>query len=128
MYDDIVFYTNASGFVQVPSPPLVIVSLEERYTYMCNNSKTNRIYWRVNNSRLSVDIFPAKIDPAIILLSNGSRLHTLTIGGLPEHNKTTIQCVAELVDRSVEETPVVTFLMQGQFEICSLVAQTLGSI
>ena len=127
MYDDIVFYTNASGFVQVPSPPLVIVSLEERYTYMCNNSKTNRIYWRINNSRLSVDIFPAKIVADISPLPNGHTLHTLTIGGPPEHNETTIQCVAELVDRSMEETPVVTFLMQGQlFDFCSLVAQTLG--
>ena len=92
----------------------MIVSLEERYTYKCKNSETNRIYWRVNNSRLSVDIFPVKIDTAIIPLHNGHTLHTLTIGGLPEHNETTIQCVAEFIDRSVEETPLVTFLMQGQ--------------
>ena len=108
------FYTNASGFVQVPSPPLVIVSLEERYTYMCNNSETNRIYWRVNNSRLSVDIFPAKINLVIVPLTDRFTLHTLTIGSLPEHNETTIQCVAEFMDLSVEETPVVTFLIQGQ--------------
>ena len=92
----------------------MIVTLEERYTYKCNNSETNRIYWRVNNSRLSVDIFPVNIVPDIIPLPNGHTLHTLTIGGLPEHNETTIQCVAEFIDRSVEETPLVTFLMQGQ--------------
>ena len=67
------------------------------------------------------------MDTATNRLPNGHILHTLTIGGPPEHNETTIQCVAEFMDRSVEETPVVTFLMQGQlFEICSLVAQTLG--
>ena len=68
----------------------------------------------MNNSRLSVDIFPARIDHAIIALADGFRLHTLMIGGLPEHNESTIQCVAEFGDGSVEETPVVTFLIQGQ--------------
>ena len=104
----------ASGFVHVPSPPLVIVTLEERYTYKCNNSETNRIYWRVNNSRLSVDIFPVKIIPDIITLPNDHTLHTLTIRGLPEHNETAIQYVADFMDRSVEETPLIIFLMQGQ--------------
>ena len=89
----------------------MIVTLEERYTYKCNNSESNRIYY---NSRLSVDIFPVKIDTVIIPLPNGHTVHTLSIGGLPEHNETTIQCVAEFIDRSVEETPLVTFLMQGQ--------------
>ena len=102
----------------------MVVSLEEIYTYMCNNSKTNRIYWRINNSRLSVDIFPAKIDPVIIPLTDGFTLHTLTIGGLPEHNETMIQCVAEFIDSSVEETQVVTFLIQGQLFDLTLILLT----
>ena len=38
---------------------------------------------------------------------------TLIIGGYPELNATTIQCVAE-INGVLTETPIVTFLIQGQ--------------
>ena len=96
----------------MPSPPLLVVTSEERYVYTCNNSATKRIYWTVNGSRLSVDIFPSRISAENIPLPGGNQVDTLTIGGLPEHNETRIECVAQLSDGIKVRTPMVLFRMQ----------------
>ena len=111
-------YTNEqinTDFDEVPSPLVMIMTMMETHTYKCNHSRTNMITWRVNGSQLNVEIFPPNIDPKIIQLSDGGRVYTLTIGGLSQHNETTIQCVARfsgLVSPLV--SPMTTFLMQGR--------------
>ena len=90
----------------------MIVTSEERRVYMCNHSATERITWRVNDSLLNVDIFPQEITPNIIPLPGGGRVYTLTIGGRPEHNATTIQCSARLLNGSTVVTPSVIFFIQ----------------
>ena len=80
---------------------------------MCNHSETINIFWRVNGSRLSVDIFLVGINDGIQSLPGGGRVYTLEIGGRLEHNATTIQCSARLSDGSEVTTPSVLFLMQG---------------
>ena len=107
-----------ADFVEVPSPPVTIVTMEERHVYICNHSQTDQISWRVNGSLLNVDIFPLNVATDIILLPGGGRVYTLTIGGLPEHNETTIRCSATFSDRTpLKVTPQVIFLIQGQFHI-----------
>ena len=70
----------------------------------------------MNGSRLNIEIFPLNIGSAIVPLPNGRRVYTLTIGGLPEHNGTTIQCIANSDDDSIHEaTSIVKFLIQGIF-------------
>ena len=94
----------------------MIVTMEKRHVYMCNHSQTNSISWRVNSSSLNVDIFPPNAATETISLPGGGRVYTLTIGGLPEHNETTIQCLATFSNGSSPDvTPPVTFLIQGQF-------------
>ena len=102
-----------SGFLTVPSPSVLIVTMEERHVYMCNHSETVNIFWRVNGSRLSFEIFPIKIDTSTLPLPGNNRVYTLEIGGRLEHNATTIQCSARLSDGSIVTTPSVSFLMQG---------------
>ena len=102
-----------SDFIEVPSPLVVIVTLEETHVYMCNHSETEIIMWRVNGSLLNVDIYPTDIIPNNIRLPDGGRVYTLTIGGRPEHNATTIQCSARLMNDSTVMTPSVTFFIQG---------------
>ena len=80
---------------------------------MCNHSETNNIFWRVNGSRLNVEIFPIGIVTNTRQLFGGGRVFTLTIGGRLEHNATTIHCSARLSDGSTMTTPSVLFLMQG---------------
>ena len=83
---------------------------------MCNHSQTDRILWRVNGSALDFEIFPENITTGIICHPDGGQVHTLTIRGHPEHNGTTIQCLAVFFDGShPDESPTVTFLIQGQF-------------
>ena len=94
---------------------MTIVTLEERYTYMCNHTQPDRIFWLINDSQLNVDIFPLNVATVINPLPDGGRVYTLTIGGRPEHNATTIQCVANSSDGSLEAAPNVTFLIQGEF-------------
>ena len=101
------------GFPTVPSPPVLIVTMEERHVYLCNHSDTINIFWRVNGSILNVEIFPIEIDPSTLPLPGGRRVYTLEIGGRLEHNATTIQCSARLSDGSIVMTPGVLFLMQG---------------
>ena len=49
---------------------------------------------------------------------NGNKVYTLMIGGMFEHNETTIQCVATFDDGSNPVmTQTVLFLMQGQQNI-----------
>ena len=99
----------------------MIVTMRERHVYMCNNSATDRIIWRVNGSVLWVEIFPQSFDNSIIPLPGGGRLYTLTVGGHPEHNATTIQCVATFNNGSNPEvTPTALFLIQGLLATCSL--------
>ena len=110
-----------SGFVNVPSPPIMIVAMEERHVFMCNHSATDRISWRVNGRVVGVDSFFLNVTTDIILLSDGGTASTLTIGGLSEHNETTVQCTAMFADsRSIPVvSPSVTFLMQGLY-LCVL--------
>ena len=91
----------------------MIVSLGDRLNYMCKHSETERITWRVNGSLLNVEIFPTDIIQNNLRLPNGSRVSTLTIGGLPEHNVTTIQCAARLMNGSTVVTSNVTFYIEG---------------
>ena len=99
----------------MPSPPVMIVSLEDsrNIIYTCNHSETERITWMVNGSLLNVEIFLTDIIPNSIHLPDGGRVYTLTIGGRPEHNGTTIQCSARLTNDSTVVTPSVTFFIQG---------------
>ena len=109
------------GFIEVPSPPVVTITMGERHVYTCNNSATDRIIWRVNGSVLWVEIFPQSFEDSIIPLPGGYRLHTLTIGGRLEHNATTIQCVATFNNGSNPEvTQVALFLIQGLFATSTL--------
>ena len=85
---------------------------------MCNHSETERIIWRVNGSLLNVEIFPFEITPNNIPLPDGGRVYTLTIGGRPENNATTIQCSARLMSGSIVVTPNVTFYIQGNILYC----------
>ena len=80
---------------------------------MCNHSETINIFWRVNGSRLRIDIFPLGIDDGIDSLPGGGRVYTLTIGGRLKHNATTIQCSARFSDGSEVTTPSVSFFIQG---------------
>ena len=84
---------------------------------MCNHTQTDRIQWRVNGSLLNFEVFPPNIAISIVESSGGGRVSTLTIGGHPKHNRTTIQCLAKLGDKILndvsEVTPIVTFLIQG---------------
>ena len=96
---------------------MTIVTLEETHTYRCNHTQTDRISWQVNGSRLNVEIFPLNIATEIIQLPDGSRVYTLTIGSLSEHNDTTIQCIAQIDDGSIREaTSIVKFLIQGTYD------------
>ena len=56
---------------------------------------------------------PVGIGFVSIPVPGGGIVSTLTIGGQLEHNRTTVQCVAELTGASTV-TPGVTFLIQGQ--------------
>ena len=50
-----------------------------------------------------------------MLLPSGDLVFTLTIGGLLQHNGTTIQCLAESLDQSsTAVTPNAIFLIQGE--------------
>lgn len=102
-------------FIETPFPPVMVVTMEQRHVYVCNNSATDRITWRVNGSVLWTEIFPQSFVDSIIRFPDSGRLYTLTIGGRPEHNATTIQCVASFSDGSNPEmTSVALFLIQGQ--------------
>ena len=74
------------------------------------------INWRINGSIiLGIRNISQSIDTAILSFPNGDKVYTLTIGGLCEHNETTVQCVATFDDGSNPvETNTVLFLMQGQ--------------
>ena len=93
----------------------MIVTIEERYVYRCNHSQTMRINWRVNGSVLVIETFPQNVDNSIISFHDGTKVYTLTFGGLFEHNETTIQCVASNDNGSDPDvTPIVLFLIQGK--------------
>ena len=95
----------SSDFVTVPSPPVLIVTMEERHVYMCNHSETTILFWTVNGSILNFEIFPIEIDASTRQLPGSSRVYTLEIGGRLDHNRTTIQCSARLSDGSEVTTP-----------------------
>ena len=107
-----------SDFIEVPSPPVVVVPLDglhNTYQYRCRHSETDRIFWIINGTRL-VDLRPPppSISDPTILLPSGDLVYTLTIGGLLQHNGTTIQCLAESQDQSsTSRTPNAVFLIQG---------------
>ena len=102
------------GFEEIPSPSSLILAVGDTYTYKCNHSKTDLISWRINQSVLGAEIFPPNVTNLSIHFSDGRRVHTLTIGGLPEHNRTTIQCSAAFSNRqNPDMSPIVTFLTQG---------------
>ena len=89
------------------------MTIAERHVYICNHSETIQVFWRVNGSRLYIDIFPVDIDTTPLELPDGGRVYTLTIGGRLEHNGTTIQCLARLSDGSTVMTSNVSFYIQG---------------
>ena len=91
----------------------MIATFEDKHVYMCNHSGTESVTWRVNGSVLNVEIFPLEIVSNLIPLPGGRRVSTLTVGGHPEHNETTIQCSAQLESGPTMMTPSVTFLIQG---------------
>ena len=109
-----------TDFLSVPSPPVLIVTVEERHVYMCNHSETINIFWRVNGSILNVEIFPIDIVANTLPLPGGGRVYTLEIGGRLEHNATTIQCSARLSDGSEVTTPSVFFLIQGTLYLTAM--------
>ena len=104
-----------TDFPTVPSPPVLIVTMEERHVYMCNHSETINIIWRVNGSIPNAEIFPTDINIVALDLPGGGRVSTLEIGGRLEHNATTIQCSARLSDGSEVMTPSVFFFVQGTY-------------
>ena len=118
-HDLVVLLSFFSDFIEVPSPPVVVVPLDgvhNTYEYRCSHSETDRIFWIINGTRL-VDIVPhpPSISTLTILLPSGELVYTLTIGGLPQHNGTTIQCLAESQDQlSTAVTPNAMFLIQGE--------------
>ena len=73
------------------------------------------MFWRINGSRLNVEISPLGINARNDPLPGGGRVSILEIGGLAEHNGTTIECSSDL-DGSVMTTSPVTFFMQGQLQ------------
>ena len=94
----------------------MIMTIEERYEYRCNHSQKSRIiYWRINGNDVDIRNISQNLDATVILFPNGNKVYTLTIGGLVEHNETTVQCIASFDDGS---NPVMTktalFLIQGQ--------------
>lgn len=108
--------TETPDFIQVPSPPLLIVTLDERHTYYCQHSKTKRVSWQLNST--SSNFIPVGISIGSSGTTDGGIVDTLTIGGEVEHNKTTIQCAAELNGR-VTMSPQVIFLLQGLLIFCT---------
>ena len=101
--------------VAVPSPPLMVVTLDEQHTYKCSHSTANRIFWRVNDRVLGVEILTI---PGIVYTDTSSHpddtTYTLTITALPQNNETTIQCTAAFYEGAPQDTPTVTFLIQGK--------------
>ena len=61
---------------------------------------------------MNIRDIPVGVSPSTNRSSDGSVTYTLTIGGLYEHNGTTIQCVAGMPP---VVTPTVKFLIQGKF-------------
>ena len=102
-------------FIEVPSPPIVAVTLDETYVYRCNHSETESIFWIINNTRLNEIIPPPPLMSSnIIPLPGGGIMSTLTIGGILQNNGTIIQCLAISQDQSsTAKTANATFLIQG---------------
>ena len=99
------------GFIEVPSPPVLIVTLMERYTYNCSLSEADGVRWRVNGRLF---IRPPNIVTGSKSLPGGEILYMLTVGGFTEHNGTTIQCEAIREDGAViAQSSIVTFYSQG---------------
>ena len=102
--------------------------MEERHVYMCNHSATDKISWRVNGRVLGIDISPLNVTSDIISLPGGGRVSTLTIGGLPEHNETTIRCAAIFDNRSIPVvSPNVNLLIQGLYAFAKYIYMYLTS-
>ena len=98
------------GFIEVPFPPVLIVTLMERHTYTCSHSEA-AVLWRVNGRLFNR---PPNIVTTSQSLPGGEILYMLTVGGFSEHNGTTIQCEAIRDDGAViEQSPIVTFYSQG---------------
>ena len=108
-------YMYISDFIEVPSPPIVVVILGEIYVYRCNHSETEGIFWIINNTRLSeISPPPLLVSPKTVPLPGGGRVSTLTIGGILENNGTVVQCLAISQDQSsTAVTANATFLIQG---------------
>ena len=110
------YCTIDEDFTEAPSPLLLIVTLEEEHTYMCNHSATKSITWRVNDQVLGVEIhdFPGIQHTDILTHPGGAEVYTLTIRALPQNNQTTIQCTAAFSGGAPpESTPTASFLIQG---------------
>ena len=104
-----------AAFGKVPSPMLMVVTLDEQHTYKCSHSTADGITWRVNDRVLGVEIFTT---PGIVYTDTRSHpddtVYTLTIIALPQNNETTIQCTAAFDEGAPQDTPIVTFLIQGK--------------
>ena len=109
-------------FIEVPSPPLAAVTLDEMYEYKCNHSETKRIFWIINDTQLNqISPSPPLISPNTVPLPCGGRVSTLTIGGILQNNGTTIQCLAISQDEfSKVMTSPATFLIQGIYTLLGI--------
>ena len=96
----------------------MVVTLDKEHTYKCSHSSAERISWRVNDTVLGADIFTIPgIEYTDTVSHPDDGVYTLRIRALPQNNETTIQCTAFFTDqsRSLQTSPVVTFLIQGRF-------------
>ena len=105
-----------TAFNEVPSPMLIIVTPNEQHTYLCSHSAADRITWRVNDVVLGLEVLtiPVGIEYTDSISHPDDAIYTLTIRALPQHNETTIQCTVSFHNGSLQRSPMVTFLIQGQ--------------
>ena len=106
------FIVKTLDFIRIPSPSTVVIAPKSEYTFYCNHSQTTAISWKLNGTTFDFVELPPGTDGGTESIPGGGRVYTLTLRGLPEHNGTIVQCIAELNDVSVE-TSTATFLIQG---------------
>ena len=76
-----------------------------------------------------METIPKKVDTSVVSFPNGDKVYTLTIGGLFEHNETTIQCTASFDDGSIPVmTPIVLFYTQGTCKKNTAVAVIIQAV
>ena len=102
-------------FIEVPSPPVVVLTLEDKYVYTCSHTRVPRISWRINGRVLGVETNPQNISSGSITTPGGGTMHSLTIVGVAENNRTSVRCSALIVENDrLEQSQPVEFFIQGQ--------------